>query len=70
MNGMDGSREDAVTAWAAIDQLAREYVRDGVCDTVERARGKALTDLVTGHASVSATLRVTIPPTSGSQPRG
>ena len=29
--------EDAVTAWAAISQLAREYVRDGVRESLERA---------------------------------
>lgn len=53
--------EDAVTAWAAIDQLAREYVRDGVRESLERARGKALTDLVTGAATVTATVQVTVP---------
>ncbi len=35
--------EDAARAWSAIDALAQQYVRDGVCDRVERARAKALT---------------------------
>ncbi|MBD3785318.1 MAG: HNH endonuclease, partial [Micrococcales bacterium] len=44
--------EEACTAWAAIDALAQQYVTDGTCDRIDRARAKALTDLVTGHATI------------------
>ena len=30
--------EDAATAWAAIDALAHQYLTDGVCSNIERAR--------------------------------
>ncbi len=53
--------EEAFPAWAAIDELARSYVADGRCATLERARGKALTDLITGHAHVSVSVHVTTP---------
>ncbi len=44
--------EEAAVAWAAIDRLAQELVTTGVCSSVEQARGRALTDLVTGSATV------------------
>ncbi|WP_143598392.1 HNH endonuclease signature motif containing protein [Phycicoccus duodecadis] len=44
--------EEAAQAWAAIDALAQQYVTDGVCDRVDRARAKALTDLVAGNATI------------------
>lgn len=53
--------EDAAAAWAAIDRLAHDYVRDGRCTSVEQARGKALTDLVTGHATVEVSVSLTVP---------
>ena len=53
--------EDAARAWAAIDALARQYVADAVCPTLERARAKALTDLVAGNATVETVLTVTVP---------
>ncbi len=53
--------EEAASAWAAIDALARQYVTDGMCATIERARAKALTDLVAGHATVTTVLTVTVP---------
>ena len=40
--------EQAAMGWAAVDALARRYVKDGVCERLEQARGKALIDLVTG----------------------
>ena len=55
--------EEAAQAWAAIDALARTYVQDQVCPTLERARAKALTDLVTGHATIDTVLTVTVPAT-------
>ncbi|GAA4401503.1 hypothetical protein GCM10023168_11170 [Fodinibacter luteus] len=67
--------EEAAGAWAAIDALAQQYVADGVCQGIERARAKALTDLVTGNATVEAVLSLTTPadlPTDepAAQPRG
>ncbi len=53
--------EEAAQAWAAIDALARQYVTDGLCDTIDRARAKALTDLVAGNATVTTVLTVTVP---------
>ena len=53
--------EDSATAWAAVDTLARRYVLDGVCSTIDRARAKALTDLVTQQASVDVQVVLTVP---------
>ena len=53
--------EDAATAWAAIDHLAHDLVTNGTCTTIEQARGKALTDLVTGHATVDVQIVLTVP---------
>ncbi len=55
--------EDAARAWAAIDALARRYVADGVCSGIEGARGKALTDLVAGNATIDTVLTLTVPAT-------
>ena len=55
--------EDAASAWAAIDALAHRYVRDGVCSHIEAARGKALTDLVAGRATIDTVLTITVPAT-------
>ncbi|HYN68567.1 MAG TPA: hypothetical protein VES93_16920 [Ornithinibacter sp.] len=55
--------EEAAQAWAAIDALARTYVQDQVCPNLERARAKALTDLVAGHATIDTVLTVTVPAT-------
>ncbi|MFL6177131.1 MAG: DUF222 domain-containing protein [Ornithinibacter sp.] len=53
--------EDAASAWAAIDELAQELVAAGTCSNIEQARGKALTDLVTGHANVDVQIVLTVP---------
>ena len=53
--------EEAAQAWAAIDALARQYVADAVCATIDRARAKALTDLVAGNATITTVLTVTVP---------
>ena len=53
--------EDAASAWAAIDKLAHELVADGTCSNIEQARGKALTDLVTGQATVDVQVVLTVP---------
>ncbi len=56
--------QDAAKAWAAVDALAHQYVADGVCTSIEGARGKALTDLVAGHATITTVLTVTVPATA------
>ena len=53
--------EDAARAWAAIDALAQQYVTAGVCERIDRARAKALTDLVEGSATIETILTLTIP---------
>ncbi|HSO65060.1 MAG TPA: hypothetical protein VLQ78_08150, partial [Ornithinibacter sp.] len=53
--------EEAAQAWAAIDSLARRYVSESVCPTLERARAKALTDLVAGNATVETVVTLTVP---------
>ena len=60
--------EEAARAWAAIDALARQYVSDGLCATIERARAKALTDLVAGNATIETVLTVTVPAEALSAP--
>jgi hypothetical protein len=57
--------EEAATAWAAIDALAQDYVSRGECATIERARAKALTDLVTGHSTVRTVVTLTVPADAG-----
>ena len=58
--------EDAASAWAAIDRLAHDLVADGTCTNIEQARGKALTDLVTGNATIDVQIVLTVP--ADSQP--
>jgi hypothetical protein len=51
--------EEACAAWAAIDALAQRYVADGTCERIDRARARALTDLVTGQASIDVRVSFT-----------
>ncbi|MGG5257618.1 HNH endonuclease signature motif containing protein [Phycicoccus avicenniae] len=51
--------EEACAAWAAIDALAQRYLGDGVCATIDRARARALTDLVTSNATVDVQVVLT-----------
>ncbi|HMM93794.1 HNH endonuclease signature motif containing protein [Phycicoccus sp.] len=60
--------EEACAAWAAIDALAQRYVEDGICTHVERARGKALTDLVTTNATVELRVQFVAPAGSPGSP--
>ena len=53
--------EEACRAWAAIDELAQRYLTDGTCERIDLARAKALTDLVTGHATVDVQVVLTVP---------
>ncbi len=57
--------EDAAQAWAAVDALAQQYVADGRCDRVDRARARALTDLVTGNATVDVRVTLAVPADGG-----
>ncbi|QKE83464.1 HNH endonuclease signature motif containing protein [Arthrobacter sp. NEB 688] len=55
--------EEASRAWAAIDALAQRLVADGTCDGIDRARARALTDLVTGSATIDLQVHlVTVAP--------
>ena len=60
--------EDAATAWAAIDKLAHDLVAAGTCTNIEQARGKALTDLVTGNATIDVQVVLTVPATATAGP--
>ncbi|MBM6405574.1 hypothetical protein JQN72_15115 [Phycicoccus sp. CSK15P-2] len=60
--------EEACRAWAAVDALAQRYVADGVCAHVDRARAKALTDLVEGSATVDVSVVLTTPAGYTSEP--
>ncbi|PKW27190.1 HNH endonuclease signature motif containing protein [Phycicoccus duodecadis] len=53
--------EQSAAAWAAVDRLAHDYVRDGRCTTVEQARGQALTDLVCANATVDVRVVLAVP---------
>ncbi len=53
--------EESAAAWSAVDRLARQYVLDGTCPTIERARAKALTDLVLEHSDVEVRVVLTVP---------
>ena len=55
-------------AWAAIDALAHQYLTAGTSSTIERARAQALTDLVTGNATITTMLTLTVPATVLPQP--
>ena len=59
--------EDAAAAWAAIDRLAHDLVAAGTCTNIEQARGKALTDLVTGNATIDVQVVLTVPADTGSR---
>lgn len=53
--------QDASAAWAAVDEVARRYRAEGVCDTVDQARADALVDLVLARVSTSVELVLTVP---------
>ncbi|QKE83081.1 HNH endonuclease signature motif containing protein [Arthrobacter sp. NEB 688] len=48
--------EEACGAWAAVGALAQRYLEDGVCARIDRARAKALTDLVLQQSTVTTTV--------------
>ena len=53
--------EDAARAWAAIDVLARQLTKQGVCDTLKKARGTALMEIISGRTDVKTVLHLTVP---------
>ncbi|MBM6399602.1 HNH endonuclease signature motif containing protein [Phycicoccus sonneratiae] len=53
--------EEACRAWAAVDALAQQYLADGTCLGIDRARAKALTDLVTAKATIDVHVVLTTP---------
>ena len=53
--------QDAARAWAAIDARAHELVADGTVEHIDRARAQALIDLVTGSATITTVLTLTVP---------
>jgi hypothetical protein len=60
--------EQAATAWAAIDELARGYQREDVAHTgkrptLEQARCDALLDLILGRATVTTRVVFAVPET-------
>ena len=53
--------EDAARAWSAIDALAQQLVADGTCLRIDGARSRALIDLVTGSATITSIVTLTVP---------
>ncbi|MFL6170315.1 MAG: hypothetical protein ACJ711_11635 [Ornithinibacter sp.] len=53
--------QDAARAWAAIDARAHELVTDGTVSRIDRARAQALIDLVTGSATITTVVTLTVP---------
>ncbi|MFL6177025.1 MAG: hypothetical protein ACJ715_10260 [Ornithinibacter sp.] len=57
--------QDAARAWAAIDARAHELVTDGTVSRIDRARAQALIDLVTGSATITTVVTLTVPASPG-----
>ncbi|GAA1901083.1 HNH endonuclease signature motif containing protein [Lapillicoccus jejuensis] len=53
--------EDSLSVWAAIDELAGEYLRADPSLTVGPARAQALVSLVLGRATITTTVDLTVP---------
>ncbi|MGB7817601.1 MAG: DUF222 domain-containing protein [Ornithinibacter sp.] len=60
--------EQSAVAWAAVDDLAQRYRRDGSCESIEQARADAMLDLVLGRATTRVTVQLTVPAEPGSAP--
>jgi len=60
--------EQSAVAWAAVDDLAQRYRRDGSCESIEQARADAMLDLVLGRASTRVTVQLTVPAEAVSAP--
>ena len=53
--------EDSRPAWSVLDTIARQYVRDGRCATLEQAREAALIDAIMGRATGQIAVHLTVP---------
>lgn len=53
--------EDSRPAWSVLDTIARAYVREGRCATLEQARQIALVDSIMGRATGQITVNLTVP---------
>ncbi|TQM57767.1 HNH endonuclease signature motif containing protein [Humibacillus xanthopallidus] len=51
----------SMQAWAAIDELAHEYVRADPGRTIDQARADAFADLLLGSAHVTTTVELVVP---------
>ncbi len=51
----------SMQAWAAIDELAHEYVRADPSRSIDQARADAFVDLLLGSAQVSTTVELVVP---------
>ena len=51
----------SMQAWAAIDELAQEYVRADPARSIDQARADAFADLLLGSAQVTTTVELIVP---------
>ena len=51
----------SIRAWAAIDALAREFIKDGRSETLDQARADAMIALIEGQSTVSYVVTLGIP---------
>lgn len=64
MNGTDHWRgdfrvEQARAAWAAVDERARQLVREGKVEGIEKARADAMMELILEHSDVKIVIHAT-----------
>ncbi len=62
--------EDAARAWAAIEARAHDLVAGGSVGRIDRARAQALIDLVTGSATITTVVTLTVPAPAEDQSGG
>ena len=51
----------SIRAWAAIDALAREFIKDGRSETLDQARADAMIALIEGQSTISYVVTLGIP---------
>ena len=51
----------SIRAWAAIDALAREFIKDGRSETLDQARADAMIALIEGQSTISYVITLGIP---------
>lgn len=57
--------ERSGVAWAAVDDLAQRYRKDGDCETLDQARADAMLDLILGRATARFIVQLTVPAATG-----